>query len=109
MAAVFRKVQANGKNFRAQLLRTDLRNVLWIAEDTEEIYTLCFDRILSADIYKCKPEEDVYQVILLTFIDDDEEQETESWNCGSFTFLDAQDFLKWLQNSLNVQQPVLNA
>jgi len=109
MAAVFRKVQANGKNFRAQLLRTDLRNVLWIAEDTEEIYTLCFDRILSADIYKCKPEEDVCQVILLTFIDDEEEQETESWNCGNFTFLDAQDFLKWLQNSLNVQQPVLNA
>ena len=106
---IFRRVQTNQKNFRAQLLRTDLRNILWIAEDSEEIYTVCFDRILAADIYKPNPEEDICKVILLSFIDDDEEQETESWDCGNFTFLDAQDFLKWLQSSLNVQQPVVNA
>ena len=108
-ASVFRRVQTNQKNFRAQLLRTDLRNVLWIAEDSNEIYTVCFDRILAADIYKPDPEIDSCKVILLSFIDDDDEQETESWDCGNFTFVDAQDFLKWLQSSLNVQQPVLNA
>lgn len=109
VAGIFRKLQTTNKNFRAQIIRTDLRNVLWIAEDSDEIYTICFDRILAADIYKANPDSDICKVILLTFLEDEEQQETESWDCGNFTFADSQDFIKWLQSSLNVQHPVLNA
>ena len=109
MANVFKRLQTNGKNFRAQLIRTDTRNMLWIAEDKEEIYLIRFDRILSADIYKINPEEDCCKAILLTFSDEEEDEYCESWDCGSFTSSDALDFLKWLQVSLSAQNPVLNA
>jgi hypothetical protein len=109
MANIFKRVQTNGKNFRAQLVRTDTRNMLWVAEDNEEIYLIRFDRILSADVFKISSEEDVCKAIFLTFLEDEDDEEYESWDCGSFTSADALDFLKWFQASLNAQQPVINA
>ena len=109
MANIFRRLQTNGKNFRAQLVRTDSKTMLWVAEDNEEIYLIRFDRILSADVFKIDPEQDVCKAIFLTFSEDEDEEECESWDCGSFTSADAMDFLKWFQASLSSQQPVMNA
>lgn len=90
---VFHTVQTNGSHFRASFVKYEKR-VLWIAESSEEIYCIQFDKALSADLYQTETN---FKVIFLYANDD----EVESIDFGNFTSEDGLLFLKWLQSNLD--------
>ena len=98
MSSPFRVIQVNGLAFRAQLFRMNEKYVLWVAESVDEIYTLSFDRALSADIYQPDSKEALAKAILL-YLDD---EDVHSIEIGNFAPEDAMGFLSWLQNSLTL-------
>jgi transposase len=93
---LFKCVQTNGNCFRAQLLRHNEKCILWIAESEEEVYTVIFDKAVSADMYKLRPEEDKHKAILLY----EQDEEVATIEIGNFTQDETIKFITWFQNSL---------
>ena len=91
---VFKNVQTNGCYFRAQYLKFENKHVLWIAESSTEIYSISFDKALSADFY---PTETNTKIIFL-YVEDDQ---VETIEFGNFSSDDCTLFLQWLQKCLN--------
>jgi hypothetical protein len=90
----FQAQQTTGNEFRAQVVK-GASTTLWVAESDESIYTVCFDKILAADVYQSKA--DLPAAVILLFEID---EEVESIDIGAFTRQDAVQFLSWLQSTL---------
>jgi hypothetical protein len=96
MSNALRLTQVHGINFRSQLFKIGNKCVLWVAESADEVYTISFDRAISADIYQ--PETGVPAKAILLYLD---EEEVHSIEMGAFSPEDAMRFLTWLQTAIN--------
>lgn len=99
LSDTFRAKQANGKTFRAQVIRGVDLFTLWIAENQEEIYVINYSKAVSADLYQ-SDSSDCLKVIILYA---DDEGDLECVDIGSFLQDDAVQFLSWFQEMQKIK------